>query len=194
MNIAVDQWPKDHLINVDEYYRMVQAGMLAPDARVELFEGKVIDRAPIGSRHAGTVNKLSRLFSRVIGEQAVLSLQSPVRLSDRSEPQPDISLLKPRADYYGKSHPTPADVLLLIEVSDTTLQFDRGQKLALYAKHSIPEVWVVDLENNQLHCMREPDSETGGGSYRSTISLHPSQNVAVAALPDVRIELAALFE
>jgi len=116
MIIAVDQWPKRHLINVAEYHRMSEVGLLAPDARVELIEGQVIDMAPIGSAHAGVVNYLTRFLVGAIADRAVVSVQQPVRLDFRSEPQPDVALLKPRPDLYRKSHPTPAEVYLLIEV------------------------------------------------------------------------------
>ncbi len=194
MNTAVDQlhdqWPKSHRINVDEYYRMAEVGLLAPDARVELIEGEVIDMAPIGTRHAYVVDQLAAILMRAADRRALVRIQSPVRLSKRSEPQPDLSLLKLQPHRYRDAHPTPADVLLLIEVSDTTLKFDRGPKLAMYAKHGIPEVWVVDIENKQLHCMRDPVNE----DHHSVVSLQAPQNVAVAAFPDIQIELAALFD
>lgn len=190
MNTAIDQWPKRHLINVDEYYRMAQAGILAADARVELIEGEVCDMSPIGSTHAGIVNALMRQLVLAVGERAVVTVQQPVRLSDRSEPQPDVAVLKMRADFYRKAHPIPEDVLLLIEVSDATLRFDLGRKAALYAKHRIPELWVVDIEGKRLHCMRDPD----GGEYRSIVVLEPTQAVSVAMLPDIQINLAALFD
>jgi Uma2 family endonuclease len=189
MNTAADQWPKRHLITVDEYYRMAEVGLLAPDARVELIQGEVIDMAPIGSRHAAIVSSLSALLIRSVGERAVVWIQSPVRLDTRSEPQPDVALLKPRSDGYRDAYPTPQDVLLLIEVSDT-LRFDRGPKLALYAVHEIPEVWIVDVEGRQLHCLREPSA----GDYGTSLILQPSEAVNAAALPDVKLELAALFD
>jgi Uma2 family endonuclease len=189
MNTAVDQWPKRHLITVDEYYRMAEVGLLAPDARVELIEGEVIDMAPIGSSHAGIVNYLARYFFGVVGERATVTVQQPVRLSPRSEPQPDLSLLKPRTDLYRKGHPSPTDVLLLIEVSDSTLRFDLGLKAAMYARHGIPELWVVDIEGRCLHCLRMPVGEV----YQYTSVLRTGQ-CAAAALPDVAVDLAALFD
>lgn len=189
MNIAIEQWPRRHLINVDEYYRMAEVGLLAPNARVELIEGEVVDIGPIGSKHADMVDHLSTLLIRTTSDRALVGVQRPVRLDERSEPQPDLVLLKPKPGRYRNAHPTSADVLLLIEVSDTTLKFDLGQKLSLYAQHGITEVWVVDLENNQLHQMREPD----GASYRTATIMKAPQIAAVSALPDVHVELAALF-
>jgi Uma2 family endonuclease len=189
MSTAADSWPRRHLINVEQYYLMAEVGLLAPDARVELIEGEIIDMAPIGSKHAGVVNFLMRTLDRSLGEQGIVTVQQPLRLGHRSEPQPDLMLLRPRADFYQQSHPVAADVLLLIEVSDTTLQFDRGEKAALYARHAIQELWVVDLANRQLHCMHEPDGE----SYRQVISLSTPATVSVAVLPQVQLQLATLF-
>ena len=189
MNSAVEQWPRTHLLDVDEYYKMAQAGVLAPDARVKLIEGVIVDMAPIGSLHGGVVSYLTKVLTTAVGDRGLVRVQLPVRLGRRSEPQPDIAVLKPRADFYRGAHPTAGDVLLIIEVSDSTLAFDRGPKLALYARHAIPEVWVVDLVHNRLHCMREP----AGEGYAVEVSLEGTVQVAPAALPDVQIEVAKLF-
>jgi Uma2 family endonuclease len=148
--------------NITEYYRMAEAGILSEDDRVELIEGEIIKMTPIGSRHAGCVSRLNALFNRLIGETAVVSIQNPLRLSNFSEPQPDIALLKPRDDFYSNAHPTPADVLLIIEVSDTSLEYDRDIKLPLYAATSMPEVWLVNLIKDTIEIYREPHS----GMYR----------------------------
>ncbi|MET0657457.1 MAG: Uma2 family endonuclease [Steroidobacteraceae bacterium] len=189
MNFAVEQWPRTHRLTVDEYHKMAEVGLLAPDARVELIEGVIVDMPPIGSRHAGKVNLLTRVLVLATGERAVIAVQQALRLGRKSEPQPDLAILRPRLDLYEGSHPTAEDVHLVIEVSDTTLKFDRGPKLALYARHGVPEVWVVDLVNNQLHCMSQPS----GDRYRVERSLEAPAEVTVAALPDVRLELKKLF-
>src|SRR5215510_2331733 len=116
MSIAIDQWPRRHLIDVEQYYRMAEVGVLAPDARVELIEGEIIDMPPMGSNHTGIVNWLNHQLATTIGNQGMVTVQSPLRLGSCSEPQPDVMVLKPRTDFYRNSHPTPADVLLLIEV------------------------------------------------------------------------------
>jgi Uma2 family endonuclease len=123
---------------------------------VELIEGEIIDMAPIGSRHAAAVNLLAKRLIDAVGEGAVVSIQAPVQLSGRSEPQPDIAILRPRKDRYASSHPTAADVILVIEVSDTTLQFDRDTKAKLYARHGVPELWIVDLNSRQMNILRAP--------------------------------------
>jgi Uma2 family endonuclease len=117
-------------------------------------------------------------------------VQRPVRLSDRSEPQPDLVLLKPRLDRYRNGHPSAADVLLLIEVSETTLRYDREIKLPLYAQHGVPEVWIVDIETKQVHCMRRPL----GDRYEAIESLTSGATVEAALLPGVRIDVAALVD
>src|SRR3954452_8515646 len=121
-----------HRFTVDEYYRMAETGNIKPDARVELLDGKIIDKAPIGPFHGGAVKRLNRLFAKAAKDRFLVAVQDPVRLNDRSEPQPDVMLLKPKADDYGMRHPRPEDVFLLIEVADSTLQFDRDEKVAAY--------------------------------------------------------------
>src|SRR5262249_52950879 len=149
MSIEMDQWPKRHPFTVDEYYRMAEVGLLRPDARVELIEGEIIDMAPIGNWHSGTVNAVEDRLKHHRRGRAVVAVQQPLRLSERSQPQPDIAVLNYREDYYRSRHPIATDVLLLIEVSDSTVRYDREVKLPLYARHGIPEFWIFDLPANQ---------------------------------------------
>lgn len=187
MSTASDNWLPRHRITVDEYYRMAEVGLLAHDARVELIEGEIIDMPPIGSTHASVVMTLNKELARVIGDHALLSVQGPARLSQRSEPQPDLMLLKPREDFYRAGHPSAADVLLLIEVSDTTLRYDRDVKAALYARHGIPEVWIIDVRGGQVHCMREPKD----GAYGSVTDIW-GKRVSLAALNQITVDLSVL--
>ncbi len=168
---------------------MGEAGVFAPDARLELIEGGIVEMAPIGSRHAGAVNTLNRLFGRLAGERAIVAVQNPVIIGDRSVPQPDLALLKPRADSYSSAHPTPADVLLVVEVADTTLAFDIGTKLPMYARSSIPEVWVVDLQECALRVFRDPSAS----GYRTSFTASGEDSVSAAVLPEITIALPALF-
>lgn len=177
-----------HRLSVGDYYRMAEAGILAPDARVELIEGEVLDMAPIGTRHNGCVNFLSNTLIAVLRERAIVQTQGPIRLDAFSEPQPDLALLRPRPDFYASAHPTPADVLLVIEVADTTLAFDREVKVPLYARFAIPEVWLVDVEGRVLHRYREP----AAGAY-VRVDRPALQGLAPAALPDAALDLAGLF-
>lgn len=176
-------------ITVDEYYRMAEVGLLAPDARVELIDGEIIDMAPIGSRHGGTVMRLNRLLARAVGDRASVGVQHPVRLDVLSEPQPDIAVLKPRHDDYIVSHATAADILLVVEVSETSLRRDLQFKQPLYARHAIPEFWIVDLNGEQIHFFRSPS----GAAYTEVYSDKTPASIALATLPDVTVDLSGLF-
>ena len=169
------------LFTVDEYYRMAKAGILRPDERVELIEGEIMAMAPMGSPHAAGVDRTNRLFSLSVGERAIVRVQSAVRLSERAEPEPDLALLRPRPDFYAARHPGPDDVLLIVEVSDTTLAYDLQVKVPMYAAAGIPEVWVVDLPHACLHVSREPV----GGEYRDVAVLGRDDAVTLLALPDI---------
>src|SRR6266545_978969 len=136
--------------------------------------------APIGSRHAGAVNALNRLFNRLVDDRAVVAVQNPVIIGERSVPQPDLALLKPRADSYSGAHPTPADVLLVVEVADTTLAFDIGTKVPLYACFGIPEAWVVDLQERAVRVFRDPSAN----GYRQSFTVSGEDSVAAAMLPE----------
>jgi Uma2 family endonuclease len=147
---------------VDEYYAMAAAGILTEDDRVELIEGEIIEMASIGSEHAACVNRLNHLLVAQVGDQAVVTVQNPVRLSDLNEPQPDIAVARPRKDFYAKAHPGPADALLVIEVAHTTLGYDRGIKLPIYARTGVPEVWIVDVDAKVVEVYAKPV----GGRYQ----------------------------
>ena len=138
---------------------MAEAGLLAEDIRVELVNGELVDRAPISSLHAGTVKRLMNLLAFALYGQAIVAAQDPVILDAHSELQPDIAVLKLRNDYYTASHPRPEDLLLLIEVSDSTVRYDREVKTPLYARAGITEVWLMDLPNRQLEIYRDPSLE-----------------------------------
>ena len=178
-----------HRLTVDEYHRMAETGVLAPDARVELIEGEIIDMAPIGTRHGSAVLRLTHLLNRACGDQAILSVQGALRLSPRSEPEPDLMLLRPRADYYAAAHPGPADVLLLIEVSDRTARYDREIKLPLYARHGVAEVWIVDLEAGVLRCFSRPQ----GGVHADATETRTPGPLTPLALPGVAIDLSGVL-
>ncbi len=183
------QAPARHRLDVDAYYKMAEAGILTHDDRVELIDGEIIDMNPIGSPHAGKTNRLARLFAKTAAEGSVLtSVQNPLRLDAYNEPEPDLMLLRPRADDYETSHPGVADVFLLVEVSDSSLAYDRGRKLALYAKFGVAEVWIVDLAGAAVEVYRGP-KEGGYSSQerRTGGSLTPD------LVPSVAIDVAALL-
>ena len=177
--------PAKRRFTVDEYYRMAEAGILGEDDRVELIEGEIIQISPIGPRHANRVNRLTLLFIERFRDVAWLSIQNPVMLSTRSEPQPDLTLLRPereRDQPYDAAHPTPADVLLAVEVADHSLQFDLGRKARVYARHGIAELWVLDLWNDRLVVFRDP---TPRGGYASSRILGRGESISVLALPQI---------
>ncbi|MGH9068171.1 MAG: Uma2 family endonuclease [Acidimicrobiales bacterium] len=140
--------PVRYAFTVDEWHRMGEAGLFGEDARVELMDGEVVQMSPIGSRHFDCVNRLNRLLVLAVGERAVVSVQNPVRLGNYSEPQPDLALIRPRD--YSAEIAQPEDVLLLIEVADTTLAWDRDRKGPLYGRSGIPLTWIVDLKGQEV--------------------------------------------
>lgn len=178
-----------HRLTVDEYHRMAETGVLAADARVELIEGELIDMASIGTRHAATVKRLNRLVTQAVGTQAIVSVQDPLRLSRRSEVQPDLALLKPRDDFYAGEAPAGADALLVIEVADTTSRYDRRIKAPLYARHGVPELWIIDLDAGCVRILRAPQD----GEYRDVTSLAAPGQIDVQAMPGVTLDLSAVL-
>lgn len=185
----MERTPPPRPITVDEYYDMDRTGLLEPDARVELIEGEVVHMPPIGSRHGSTVEFLDHLLDRAVADRARVRGQLPVRLDNLSEPVPDVAIVKSRSDRYKTSHPTAADVLLIVEVSYSTLRYDTNVKLPLYARHGIPEVWIVDLKHNQLRTYRSPSE----GRYRDTASTANPGKTAVPGVPGVTIDLSDLL-
>ena len=174
---------------VDDYYKMAEAGILTPTDRVELIEGEIVEMSPIGDRHGMAVNRATMVFARGLGDQVVVAVQNPVRVNRYNEPQPDVVLIRPREGFYGTRHPRPEDVILLIEVSDTTLPFDRKVKVPIYARNGIPEVWIVDLQNDGIHVYREPKGET----YKLVESHSRSESVSPQAFPAFVIKVDDLL-
>ncbi len=171
------------LFTVEEYHRMAEAGILSEDDRVELIEGELIAMSPIGSRHAGVVDRLNYLFSRHTREPIIVRVQNPLRLSAHSEPQPDLTLLRYRPDFYASAHPGPEDVLLIVEVAETSADYDRAVKIPLYARHGIPEAWLVDLTEEHIEIYRQPGPE----GYRETRTARRGQTLRPTALPELTI-------
>jgi Uma2 family endonuclease len=150
---------KTFRFTVEDYHRLWELGVLPPHVRTELLNGNIVEMSPINSLHAGTVNRISRLISELLDDSVILSVQNPVALSAFSEPEPDIALLRLREDFYSRTHPTPTDVLCLIEVADTTVFKDRSVKIPLYAAAGIPEVWLVDLPAGCVEVYAQPEGE-----------------------------------
>lgn len=145
---------------------MAEAGILTEDDRTELIEGQILSMSPVGSKHYGCVNRLNKLLVTQLKDRAVVHVQNPVRLSDGSEPAPDLTLLKPRDDFYANRFPTPEDVFLVIEVAETSLAYDRQVKAPLYARHGIPELWLVALEEEYVEVYRRPAPDGYGRIVR----------------------------
>ena len=189
MSATAHELARIHRITVDDYHRMGETGILGPELRTELIEGEVIEMPPIGPEHGGAVNYLSNLIARVVRARAVVSVQNPIVLDSHSEPQPDIALLRPKADFYRTAHPRPGDILLVIEVADTTLRYDRDVKLPLYARAGIPEAWLVDLQGRRLTVYRNP----GADAYGEILPVEDLSRVALPAPLDGAVDLSALF-
>ena len=177
------------LFTVDEYHRMAEAGVLDAEDRVELVEGEVLRMSGIGARHLGCVNRFIDQFAAAFRGRAVVSPQHPVRVDAYNEPQPDVALLEMRRDFYASKIPASADVLLVVEVSDTTLRYDREVKLPHYAAAGIPECWIVDLEAGVLGVHREPS----GRMYMASRVLGPNDDVSVLAFPETSFKVAELL-
>ncbi len=144
------------LLTVEEYHKMIEVGIFDEDDRLELINGEIIEMSPIGSLHASRVNRIVSVFRKLPEEDAILSVQNPITVRPISEPEPDISLLKYREDFYESKHPTPDDTLLVIEVSDTSLSYDREVKKPLFAEAGIPELWIVNIEDEQVEVYKNP--------------------------------------
>ena len=182
--------PLHHRFSVEDYYRLGETGVLAPDARVELLDGRIYDMLPIGPFHAGVETRLQMLLLSVAKGRWLVRVQNPVHLNDGSEPIPDLAVVKPRADFYAKQHPHPLDVFLLIEVAQSSLQFDRKAKLAAYARAGIQEYWIVNLKAKTVEVYRGP---LPSGEYHDTSRAKPGELIALAAFPDAQIVVADLF-
>ena len=181
--------PLKHLINLDEWRRMGEANIFPPDSRVELINGEILDMAPIGSCHAGHLKIINKLFTRLMPDDLITSIQDPLQLGDLSEPEPDFMLLKPHEDFYTSRHPTVYDVLLLIEVADSSLRFDQTEKLHLYAQHGVPEYWLLNLNELCLEVYRKPS----GDAYAEKTTLHQGDIITLSQLPNLSIQVSAML-
>jgi Uma2 family endonuclease len=181
------QAPARHRLDVGAYYRMADAGILSHSERVELIDGDIFDMNPIGSRHAAVTRRLERQFARAVADGVVLvSVQNPLRLDAYNEPESDFVALAPRPDACAASHPGAAEALILVEVSDSSLDHDRKTKLPIYARFGVPEVWIVDLSGNAVEVYRNPTEGRYASSWRMTQGA-----LAPARIPEISIDIAA---
>jgi Uma2 family endonuclease len=174
-----------HKFTVDEYGKMAEIGVFKAGDRVELIRGEIIEMSPIGTRHAACVRRLNLLLSEKLGKRALSDTQNPIQLGNNSQPQPDITLLQPRDDFYASHHPQPADIFLLVEVADTTLEGDRTIKIPLYAEHNITEVWLVNLPENCLEVYRQP-TPTG---YEIVSRFYSGDTLSLQSFPDITLPI-----
>lgn len=169
------------IITIDEYHDMIERGVLDEDDRVELIEGEIVPMPPIGPEHGGCVNALNWLLARSLGDRAVVAIQNPILLPNNTEPEPDVSVLKPRDDMYRHSLPTPDDVLLLIEVASSSLDKDRFTKVPVYARAGIGEVWLINLAEELIEIYSDPVN----GRYERAVRVGRGALISPLSIPDV---------
>lgn len=174
---------------VTEYEKMGEAGILATDNKVELIEGEIIKMSPIGLKHIATVNRLTNIFPEIFGQKVIVSVQNSIQLNNYSQPEPDVVLLKYRKDFYETKRPTSDDILLLIEVSDSTLKYDQEVKLPLYAESKLNEVWLVNLIDDCLEVYRNPK----GKKYQQISILDKENTISCLAFPEINVNISDFF-
>lgn len=174
---------------VEEYDRMIEVGILGKEDHVELIDGEIVEMSPIGLRHAACVDRATMLLAPALVGKAIVRTQGPIRLSDYSKPQPDLILLEPRKDYYAAAAPITRNALLVIEVSDTSIRYDRGPKLKVYARAGVSEVWIEDLTTDTLWVFREPSRAV----YKVQLTLRAGNALAPLAFPALRVAVSELL-
>jgi Uma2 family endonuclease len=179
-----------HRFTVEDYDVMLEHGILTENDRVELIRGEILEKLPIGNKHAAGVKRINRLFSHRVGNLVLVGVQDPIRHTNDSEPEPDVTLLRLRADFYASGKPRPADVLLLVEVSDSTLDFVRDVKRPLYAEARLTEYWILNLVEDCLEVYRQPQAD---GTYAEVQILRRGQQVEITALPGIVFDVADLL-
>lgn len=172
-----------HRFSVDDYEQMISNGILTENDRVELIEGEIIDKMPVGPIHAAVVKRLNRWASQALAADCIVSVQDPIVMAD-SEPEPDLALLKHRSDFYSQAKPSASDVYLLVEVSDTTLEYDKDVKLPLYARSGVEEYWIVNLNEMLVEVYRGPRSD---GSYGDCQKLTVGDTLSLQRFSDVTL-------
>lgn len=174
---------------VEDYQKMGEVGVFKADENNELVAGEIIKMSPIGKRHAACVRRLDYLLNRQLGDRVIIDTQNPIQLNNLSQPQPDLVLLQPRPDFYEERHPQPSDILLLIEVSDTTIDFDQQVKIPLYCQSEIQEVWLIDLNQNIVRVYRIP---TANG-YQSIQFFTVEQTLTIGVFPEFNFNVNQIF-
>ncbi|MEK8018969.1 MAG: Uma2 family endonuclease [Candidatus Parabeggiatoa sp.] len=181
--------PQKYSVSVREWHKMGKYNIFPPEVRIELIEGEMIEMAPIGPTHACCVFNLIEILSTQKGKAAQINVQNPIQLNDLSEPEPDLVLLRPNPQLYQNGHPTAADILLLIEVSDSTIKYDRDTKIPLYAKDGIVESWIVDLSAKQVEVYLSPTTQ----GYTEKRIFQPGESLIPSQLPHIKIDVSDIL-
>ena len=177
-------------ITVDEYHRMGEMGIFHPEERVELINGQIIKMSAKGTAHTASVKRSNELFNNLNNQaQFLVQIQDPIHLNDRSEPEPDVALLRIDPLYYADRHPTPADIYLVIEIADSSFRYDCEIKGRLYAEAGMADYWVLDVNNRQLHVFREP----GNNGYQSEVILGEDATISPLQFPDLNITVSQML-
>ena len=179
----------EHRFTVDEYHRMGDAGIFHDDDRVELIDGRIVEMSPIGGRHVACVIRLTNALAPLVGARGLVSGQNPLVLGRRSEPVPDVVVLRRRDDLSGAWLPAREDALLVIEVAETSLRYDRETKIGLYAEAGVPEVWLVNLLGDAVEIYSDPLE----GGYRDIRTARRGETIAPLAFPDLRLPVAEIL-
>lgn len=181
--------PSRHKLEADTYFRMAEAGIFPKEDRIELVEGDLIDMAPTGHDHAAFVSGLVEAFVLACAGRATVWTQSSIWLDRYTAPEPDIAILRRRADYYASKRPGPADILLLLEVAKSSLEFDRTVKLPLYARAGIAEVWIIDVARSAIEVHTQPVMS----AYAAARLFKPGDQVALTLMPEISVTLYPIF-
>ncbi len=178
-----------HRFTVEEYHKLAEVNILHEDDRVELIEGRIIEMTPIGSWHAACVKRLIDLFAERLKKRSIIGAQDPIDLNKQTEPEPDIAILKRRSDFYAERHPVPDDILLIIEVADTSIDYDKTIKIPLYAKSNIKEVWLVNLLENTVEVYIDPSPE----GYKRIMQYQNNQTISPKSFPDIVVKVSEIL-
>lgn len=181
---------RKHLFSISDFDRMAERGLFDEESRIELIEGEFFDMAPIGSRHASIVSFLASALIKKLSDRAIVRIQYPIRLGDFSVPQPDLAVVKPKTDFYRKRHPEANEILLLIEVSDSTASYDLNTKIPIYAKYAISECWLIDIDKKTVTLFTEPHENT----YKTQRIYHAEEFVQSIQFDCLSINLGSLLD
>jgi len=181
--------PSVRRFTVQEYYHLAEAGILAPDERVQLIEGEVLIMSPQGPRHASAITRANNCFSRLLSDNVVVRIQAPIHIDKHSEPEPDVVLAKPDPKEYSDHHPAPKEILFVMEISEATLDYDRTTKSRLYARAGIIQYCILNIKMRELEDYRDP----GSSGFRSKATYRANQSFSLVAFPDTEIDVSYLL-